>query len=116
MRPEISRAAMSPEERELRARANQILSGAGLVHGYLSVRQQKCGKPNCRCTRGHKHEVFVLVLREPGKNVQIPVPRQLAPEVQRWVDQEKALQELLGRISAFQVERLQELKRHKPKG
>lgn len=114
MRPEIPRAAMSPEERDLRSRANQILSGAGLLHGHLSVRRQKCGKPNCRCTRGEKHEVFVLVLRKHGRPVQIPIPRWLASRVQRWVEQEKALQEMLLRISELQAERIQELKQNQP--
>ena len=105
---------MSREERDLRSRASQLLSSAGLVHGYLSVRYQKCGKPNCRCTRGDKHEAFVLVIRKQGKTVQIPVPRRLAPTAQRWVEQEKTLQDLLLRISELQTERIQEMKRIKP--
>lgn len=105
---------MSSEERDLRSRASQLLSSAGLVHGHLSVRQQKCGKPNCRCTRGDKHEVFVLVIRKQGQTVQIPIPRRLAPTARRWVEQEKALQDLLLRISELQAGRIQEMKRDKP--
>jgi len=114
MRQEIPKASMSIDERELRSRAGQMLSGAGLVHGYLDTRYQKCGKPNCRCTRGEKHETFVLVLRKEGKTTQIPIPRRLVPSVQRWVEQEKVLQDLLRRISDLQTERIREMKRAKP--
>ena len=111
MRPEIAKSAMSKEERELRSRAGQILSGAGLIHGNLSTRLQKCGKPNCRCNRGERHELFVLVVRQGGKTVQVPIPRRLVPQVRRWVEQEKDLQEMLRRISDLQTERIRELKK-----
>ncbi len=111
---EINKAAMSHEERDLRSRASQLLSGAGLVHGHLSARRQKCGKPNCRCTRGEKHEAFVLVIRKEGETVQVPIPKRLVPTARRWVEQEKTLQDILRRISELQTERIREMKRAKP--
>jgi len=114
MKHEIPKASMSKEERELRSRANQLLAGAGLVHAFLSVRHQKCGKENCRCTRGEKHETFVLVHRQDRRTQQIPIPRHLVPRVQRWVEQEKTLQEILQRISQLQIERIREMKRDQP--
>ncbi len=114
MRQEIPRASMSQQERDLRSRASKLLAGAGLIHGYLSTRHQVCGTPNCRCTRGEKHEAFVLVLRREGKTIQIPVPRRLVSTVRRWVDQEKTLQDLVRRISELQTERIREMKRAKP--
>ena len=91
MKAEFSRAAMSERERQARSRANQLLDGAGLLHGYLSTRFQTCGKKSCRCTRGEKHQAFVLVIHEEGKTTQIPVPRDLEPIVRRWVEQDREL-------------------------
>jgi hypothetical protein len=116
MRHDIAKSAMSKEERELRSRAGQILSGAGLIHGNLSTRLQKCGNPNCRCNRGEKHELFVLVVRQAGTTVQVPVPRRLVPTVRRWVEQEKDLQNILRRISELQTERVRELKKRATPG
>ena len=116
MQPEIPKASMSKEERDLRSRAGRLLHGAGLLHGYLSTRYQVCGTPNCRCTRGEKHEAFVLVLRKEGKTTQIPIPRRLVPTVRRWVEQEKDIQALLRGISDLQAERIREMKRAKPEG
>jgi len=116
MQPEIPRAAMSDEEREIRSRASQLLSGAGLVHGFLSIRLQKCGKENCRCSRGEKHETFVLVLRNEGRTTQLPIPKALVAKVRRWVEQEKGLQDLLRRISELQTERIREMKKAGSRG
>ena len=114
MQHDISKASMSKEERALRSRAHQLLDGAGIVHGSLSVRQQKCGKENCRCTRGERHETFVLVLRKDRRVQQIPIPRWLVSSVKRWVEQEKTLQGLLRKISELQVKRIREMKRAGP--
>jgi len=116
MQQKIPKAAMSTEERDLRSRAGQLLSQAGLVHGFLSERMQKCGKSNCRCTRGERHRTFVLVLRKEGETIQIPIPRRLVPTVRACVEQEKTLQDIVRRISELQAERFREMKRAKPGG
>lgn len=113
MKPEIPRASMSKEERDLRSRAGKLLGGAGLLHGYLSTRYQVCGTPTCRCARGEKHQAFVLVLREEGKTTQIPVPRALEPTVRRWVEQDRELRDLLHEISELHRERLIDLKQRR---
>jgi hypothetical protein len=107
---------MSSAERHLRSRAAQLLSKAGLLHGHLATRYQTCGKPNCRCARGEKHEVFVLVLHEAGQTEQIPVPRRLEPAVRRWVEQERSLQGLLAKLSDLHTRRLRDAKQAAPGG
>jgi len=114
MQSEINKASMSRQERDLRSRAAQLISGSGLIHGYLSTRYQVCGKENCRCTRGNKHEILVLVLRREGRSEQIPIPRHLASMVRRWVEQEKTLQELLTEISKLQAQRIRDMKKKEP--
>jgi hypothetical protein len=101
---------MSARERDIRSRANQLLHGAGLLHGYLSTRYQTCGKKSCRCARGEKHQAFVLVIHEEGGTTQIPVPRDLEPTVRRWVEQDRELRDLLQEISEIHRERVLDLK------
>ena len=110
---EVSRASMSPLERTLRSRAAQILSSAGLLHGNLLRRLMSCGKPNCHCARGEKHEAFVLVVRNDKRTRHIPVPRRLEPEVRRWVDQERELSALVRELSRLQQEKLAAAKKRK---
>jgi hypothetical protein len=111
MRPDLSKAAMSAEERALRSKAAQILASGALLHGYLAKRTQVCGKPNCKCTRGEKHAVFVLVVRRDGRSEQIPIPKRLEPAVRQWVEQDKTVREIVARISELQTDRLRDLKK-----
>ena len=113
MKRDISRSAMSREERLLRSRASWLLESAGLLHGNLLRRLVRCGKANCRCARGQKHEAFVLVVRHDGKTTQVPVPRRLEPMVRHWVEQEQELSGLLRELSLLHTEKLQTEKERK---
>ena len=49
-----------------------------LLPGSLYTLRRKCGKPNCRCSRGELHESTVLSYRGQGRPRNIsPVPEQL---------------------------------------
>jgi hypothetical protein len=115
MRPEFQRFALSPRERELRSRASQLLSGAGLIHGNLVERFQVCGKESCHCARGEKHRTLVLTVRREKKLEQLYIPKPLEPTVRRWLDQGRDLQELLRQISQLHWEKLRQQKQEKKK-
>ena len=62
-----------------------------MVQGSLYLLRRKCGKPNCRCTRGELHASWVLTRSESGHNRLYSVPpdqrgrlRPLAREYRRW--------------------------------
>lgn len=111
MKPEVPKPSMSPQERRVRSRASQILASSGILHGTLSVRHQVCGKPNCRCTRGHKHRTLVLVVRDQGSTQQIQIPARLEDTVRRWLEQDREIRELLLEISGFHQDRVLKMKR-----
>jgi hypothetical protein len=49
-----------------------------LLPGSLYTLRRKCGKPNCRCTRGELHESTVLSYRGEGRPQNIsPAPEQI---------------------------------------
>jgi hypothetical protein len=49
-----------------------------LLPGSLYTLRRKCGKPNCRCSRGELHETTVLSYRGEGRPRNIsPPPQQL---------------------------------------
>jgi len=110
MKPEIPRAAMSAQERDLRSRITQIVRGQGALHGTLSVRMQRCGKPNCRCARGERHRTLVLIVRREGKTEQIYIPHHLEATVRRWVEQDHELRDLIGELGHLHTEKIRELK------
>jgi hypothetical protein len=90
---------MPARERELRSAINKILSQQGLIHGTLITRQRVCGKPNCRCTKGHLHQSLYLVVTEAGKSRQMYVPRQLEPAVREWIEQYNQARQLMDDLS-----------------
>lgn len=85
---------------------------APLTPGSLYLLRRKCGKPNCRCAKGHLHESWVLTRSEQGKIKLYPVPPQQRGRVRqltgayrryqrhraRWV---KDTADLLTQIDAF---------------
>jgi hypothetical protein len=49
-----------------------------LLPGSLYTLRRKCGKPNCRCTRGELHESTILSYRGQGRPKNIsPLPEQI---------------------------------------
>ena|SRR3990172_1014891 len=97
MRPEFARVSMSPREREIRARAAQLLSQAGLLHGSWIDRERICGRASCRCATpgGAKHPATYVYRQQEGKLRQLYVSIKQRGTVQRWLRQDRELRELL---------------------
>ena len=66
------------------------------VLGSLSLRRSRCIRENCpACLSGEQHQSYVLYGRANGRRVAVYVPEELVPEVQRSLDNGRALQDLL---------------------
>jgi hypothetical protein len=64
--------------------------------GSLSLRRTRCIREHCHaCQSGEKHPSWVLSGQVQGKRFSLYVPEALVPEVQRCLDNGRALQELL---------------------
>jgi hypothetical protein len=73
-----------------------------IARGSLIERQIRCGKPSCRCARGHAHGVWYLTVSfARGRTEQITVPAKLVPVVQRWVQNYERWWEAIEEISAI---------------
>jgi hypothetical protein len=116
-------------------RAQQQLSGlledcfgrGPLLPGSLYTLRRKCGKPNCRCTRGELHESTVLSYRGQGRPQNIsPPPEQIDTLRQRTDDYRRVRRaraklvrwqrELLKLVDALQAARVQLGEAEFPKG
>lgn len=64
--------------------------------GSLSLRRSPCVRDHCEaCARGDQHPSYVLYCRVNGRRVGIYIPDALVPQIQRSLDNGRALQELL---------------------
>src|SRR6476646_776210 len=75
--------------------------------GSLSFRRSPCVRENCAaCMSGEQHPSYVLYGRQKGRRVAVYVPEKLVPEVQRGLDNGRALQELLQQAAPRYVKAL----------
>src|SRR6267378_6170578 len=66
------------------------------ILGSLSLRRSPCVRESCpACLSGEQHQSYVLYGRANGRRVAVYVPEELVPEVQRSLDNGRALQDLL---------------------
>jgi hypothetical protein len=75
-----------------------VLSGS-LVKQYVV-----CGKPGCRCQRGHKHgPLHYLYWKEEGRSRSLYVPRAKVAELRRQIQNYRRLQKELTRLVRRQL-------------
>ena len=55
-----------------------------MVQGSFYLLRRRCGKPNCRCTRGQLHSAHVLTRSEAGKDRLYSVPNDQRAQVRAW--------------------------------
>ena len=64
--------------------------------GSLSLRRSRCVRVSCAaCLSGEQHQSYVLYDRAEGRRIAVYVPEELVPQVQRSLDNGRALQNLL---------------------
>jgi len=93
------RAHLSAEERKLRSRLIQLVRSEGLVRGNLVTMRNTCGKPNCKCQRGQKHESLYLAQSRKGKHHMQYVPRGWHLRIRAWVGRYQEIQRLVESLS-----------------
>jgi hypothetical protein len=75
--------------------------------GSLSLRRSPCIRENCAaCQSGKQHQSYVLYSKAHGRRVAVYVPEELVPDVQRTLDNGRALQDLLHRAAPRLVKAL----------
>lgn len=102
---EVSSRALRARRRRLLARVPDL---EGYVAGSLVEQARRCGKPGCRCVSGDLHGpyVYLSVPAASGRRGLIYVPDPLGDLVAEKVAVSALVQQLLGEISAINLELL----------
>ena len=101
---------MPAAERSRRSRLAQLIHQRRFLRGTLSVRSRRCGKPNCRCTRGEPHVSLYLVQSHGGKPRQLFVPKSWEDRIRAAVADYQQMQHLVEELSEMEWQRLMERK------
>lgn len=107
-KPPIVRTSQSAHERRVRSELRRILNAGGVLHGTLIERRRVCGKPNCKCTRGHKHRSIYLVVTEGGNHRQLYVPQEWEQTVRQWVQDYRKARELMEEVSRIHWQKVRQ--------
>ncbi len=66
-----------------------------VITGSVILRHKKCGKPNCRCTRGYPHFVCEVTYKEKGKTETVYVDKKKQVQALFWLRNYKLFKKLL---------------------
>jgi hypothetical protein len=96
------------QERAWRRRVRELLREDGIMRGSISMRLRVCGKSNCRCAQGERHEAMVLVYRRANRTTQLYVPKAWEARVRQWVKRYGEVRELLEKLSGIYEARVRQ--------
>ena len=100
------RSQFSVRRRRLHSRLISLLHRGPLMKAATYVLRNTCGKPNCKCATGDKHETPYVARTREGKRQARSIPKELRDEVPKWIERYEEIEKLLEELS---VEAWQEL-------
>jgi hypothetical protein len=106
----ISRSQRSPEERQARSRAVQLLADKPVLRGALVLQHRSCGKSYCRCRTGQKHPALYLHTRSGDQRVRIYIPPALHEAVRAAIDAGRQIDQRIDLVSEQNLQALLEQK------
>lgn len=89
---------MSASERQVRSRLHRLIDQAPFLRASLVERHVVCGKPNCRCAKGHKHRSLDLMASKDGRVRQLYVPADREAVVRQWIENHRQLRDLMEQV------------------
>lgn len=107
MRPE---RAQREEARRIAAELARIARSADVLPGSISERRTSCGRAGCVCQRdpSRRHGPYWHWTRKvANKTVGRYLSRDQAAECRAWIANDRRLRELLARLEAIGIERLE---------
>jgi len=102
----MHRSGMTRVERESRSKLKPIIAWKEFLRATPSLRQVRCGKPNCRCERGQKHTALVLTRSTNGKVEQLHISKDKETMAREWIERYREIRVLLEKISSSYWDRL----------
>lgn len=113
MKSKNTEAKKSRVEKMRDNRIEKIGDYKNFLKGSLVETLTRCGNPNCKCAKGQRHQVLHLSYKDGKKTRRVYIPRDLAGEVRKWINNRKKLLKLLNEIFELNVELIKSTKGRK---
>lgn len=79
--------------------AKQIPKIEESIRGSLVIMRRVCGKPNCRCQKGQKHEAVYISQSRAGKPRMFYVPGLEEQKAHQYIKNYRKIRNVLNRLS-----------------
>lgn len=105
------RSKLPKEDRDARSKLLKFLASANpIAQASLVSMARTCGKKNCKCAKGEKHVSLYLSTRVGKSRKMIYAPRELEREARTLVENFRAVEELIEKMSQASLKRFLEKK------
>jgi hypothetical protein len=104
---------MNRFERYREGKLKKLANVKPFVMASLCEVNRRCGNPRCKCAKGEPHRAHVLTYKVKGRTKAVHVPKEMVPEVKKWVAEYKQVKEFIKDISRHS---LAILHNQKPRG
>lgn len=89
----------SERQRHLHFRLISLVRQGPLMKAAAYVLRNTCGKPNCKCAAGNKHETPYVARTREGKRQGRSIPKELRDEVPAWMERYEEIEKILEELS-----------------
>ena len=100
-------AKIPKREQIVRTRAAQLMEqvqSLGLLLKASVVRRRfRCGKPGCRCVKGHLHQDMIVTRKAGGRTQTIRVRQGRETEALAWLENWRRLKQILSRLTDVEM-------------
>ena len=107
------RSELRQQSREMRSRMRKI---GQMIQGSIMFRRIRCGKPTCKCARGHLHECLCITYKEKGKTKTVYIDKNRQAEAFLMCANYKKMKNLLKELSLINLELVRSQRRGKRGG
>ena len=96
--------------RKIYSKLRQIISQKRFIKGSLYYLRNTCGKKNCKCTKGEKHESLYIQQVKKNKARKSIIPKSKWDEIRQMNNRYKEILKLLEQISDYEWEHIKDKK------
>lgn len=101
-----NRSHIPPNLRKLQSKLRQLINQYRFIKGSLYFLRNTCGKKNCKCTKGEKHESLYIQQVKKNKTRKSIIPKAKWEEIRQMNDRYREILDLIEKISDYEWKQL----------